>query len=201
MPGPRARLHPGGMGSSPGVQGVMTDAGTGSRARTGGWEGRRLLQSRPAPAQPASSAHTPSRPVSHQLRQTSKGNWERTVRGGGGKARDTPSFLLVTASNFQHILQALVVPEVILPFLSTGSLRQGARWAPGGRQVGSPGCRPSPVLTPPGLLNTSALGPELAVALGLRQDTLCLECQLRGCATWGRSLHHSGSQLPYSETR
>lgn len=80
---------------------------------------------------------------------------------GSRKARDTPSFLLVTGSNFQHILQALVMTEVILPFLSTGSLRQGARWAPTAHgclpAAPSPGCRPSPVLTPPGLPNTSQL--------------------------------------------
>lgn len=86
---------------------------------TGGREARRLLQSRLAPAQPASSRPTPpSHPLSHQLCQTSRGNWERTVWGRGGETEDTPSFLLVTGSNFQYTFQALVMTEVIMPFLA-----------------------------------------------------------------------------------
>ena len=104
----------GGMEESPrGVRGAMTDAGTSSH----GPDGRLGGCCNTASSCSASflQAHTPSHPVSHRLCETRNGHWERAVWGRVVRwwKRDTPSFLLVTGSNFQHIFQALVMPEVL----------------------------------------------------------------------------------------
>lgn len=90
------------------------------QAHVAGQESGRLLQWGPAPAQPASCRPAPpSRPLSHQLCQTSRGIGKALREAGAGGPKDTLAFLLVTGSNFQCIFQALVMTEVFMPFLST----------------------------------------------------------------------------------
>lgn len=58
---------------------------------------------------------------------------------GVGRRRDTPSFLLVTRSNFQYILQALVIPEIILIFLAPRTTEAASQV---GREAPNLGCLP-----------------------------------------------------------
>lgn len=95
--------------------------------RTGGWEAGRLLQSGPAPAQPAYSPR-PSRPGSHQFCQTSKGDWERTERGRVGR-RGHPFLPLSHWIQLSAHLSSLSHDRGGRASPSTRVTEQAAKWA------------------------------------------------------------------------
>lgn len=95
--------------------------GTSEGRRQGGWEAVATLP----PSCPASFLQlAPTGPLLPPSLPPI--NWVKPVEGIGKRlcgarvgAEDTPSFLLVTGSYFQYIFQALVMPEMIMLFLST----------------------------------------------------------------------------------
>lgn len=111
--GCRAGLHPGEMGNPRGVQEVVTGGDrltwAGQEAgRPGGCcnQGQRLLSQLTAHAPPALAPISSVKPA----KGIGKG-----LSGAGWEGEDTPSFLLVTGSSFQHIFPALVMTEVAVP--------------------------------------------------------------------------------------
>lgn len=60
--------------------------------------------------------------------------------GRGGKPGDTPSVFLITASNFQYIFRALLMPEITMTLLAP---RTPEAQSQAGREVLTSGCLPA----------------------------------------------------------